>query len=430
MSILTPLPTRPSHHANDFKNSFRNPWPSAESPTWGELLQYTFPLGLFEANLAQHSHARKLKLLQPDWGVSSLASPSLGKSQSNIIGTWLGHSGALVELPVIPDSNGSGAERDTLYLLFDPIFAQRAGPAQYVGPSRLIKSPCKTKDLPGCDAVFISHNHYDHLDLPTVQEILNLFPSAKWFVPLANKKWLVETGVDPDKVTEMDWWESWEGGMAENELHHNAKAAPRARSGFGTAIKISCVPAQHNSGRAGWDQGNTLWSGWIIERFIRTKSEEQVESMARSGVVYHAGDTGYRRSAVSDAICPAFQEIGKRFGPIDLSFIPIWRGGTLGFISTLGLKLSHHDMPSSNHCSPKDAVAIHQDVRSRNTIGVHFGTFVGSENESYEAMIELRDACVKAEVGDIDDEGKVQKGRAGILDIGGSLAVQIDGAVT
>src|SRR6202012_3025795 len=162
---------------------------------------------------------------------------------------------------------------------------------------------------------------------------------------------------------------------------------------------------------------------WVLERLLRTQDESSESKATRRGAVYHAGDTGYRRTSRSSVICPIFREIGERFGPFDLSFIPIWRGGTLGFFSYWGLRLSHHDFPAAHHASPADAIAIHLDVKSRNSIGIHFGTFVGSENESYEAMVEFAQACDNQSVASFDRQTEDERGRAGLLDIGASLAV-------
>ncbi len=81
---------------------------------------------------------------------------------------------------------------------------------------------------------------------------------------------------------------------------------------------------------------------------------------------------GYRRTANSSAVCPIFKEIGQKFGPFDMSFVPIWRGGSLGFISHLGLRLSHNDIPSALHAALADAIDIHKDVLSRNTVAICF----------------------------------------------------------
>lgn len=412
---------RPPHWSNGAGTAFKNPWPSAKPPTWSEAFDLSFPFSLYPT-LHKHSHARPIEVVKPDWGVASLEAQGIDKEVKDcVIGTWLGHAGALVEFtPLISSSPPMGEGGKSVYFLFDPIFSERAGPTAYTGPSRFKKSPCRISDLPGCDAVFISHNHYDHLDLATVVAITKDFPRATWFVPLGNGKWLANTGIDAKRIQEMDWWEAKEGSFAEDGIFKSLPGDVQK----GTAFKISCTPAQHNSGRSGLDGGATLWSGWAIERFT-TSSEEDSARPIRKGAVYHAGDTGYRRTTKSSVICPAFQEIGKRFNGFDLSFIPIWRGGSLGFISYMGLRLSHHDIPSALHCSPTDAVEIHRDVKSRNTIGVHFGTFIGSENESYDAMIEFCEASDQAGIVRLVGDEVGKNGRAGTLDLGGSFAVVV-----
>jgi L-ascorbate metabolism protein UlaG (beta-lactamase superfamily) len=159
---------------------------------------------------------------------------------------------------------------------------------------------------------------------------------------------------------------------------------------------------------------------------IFSKDEAETSKAKRVGTIYHAGDTGYRRTAKSVAVCPIFKDIGQKFGPFDLSFIPIWRGGTLGFISYFGLRLSHNDIPSALHASPSDAIDIHKDVSSRNTVAIHFGTFVGSENESLEAIMEFAEGREDRGVLELDEPAADERvDRAGIIDIGGSLAVEI-----
>ncbi|TID27026.1 N-acyl-phosphatidylethanolamine-hydrolyzing phospholipase D [Venturia nashicola] len=412
---------RPSHWANSTGTAFKNPWPSANPPTWSEAFELSFPFSLYP-NLHTHSHARPIEVVEPDWGEASLKAQGIDQGARDcVIGTWLGHAGVLVEFT--PLTCSTVEKEKSVYLLFDPIFSERAGPTAYTGPSRVRKSPCRISELPGCDAVFISHNHYDHLDLATVRAVIENFPGTMWFVPLGNGKWLANTGVDGELIQEMDWWESKEGSFA----HGRFQSLPEGVN-TGTSFKISCTPAQHNSGRSGLDGGSTLWSGWAIERFTTatTTTNDSIQQ-TRKGAIYHAGDTGYRRTTKSPITCPAFQEIGNRFHGFDLSFIPIWRGGSLGFISYMGLRLSHHDIPSALHCSPTDALEIHRDVKSRNTIGVHFGTFIGSENESFDALIEFCEASERVGIGRLDGDGVGENGRAGTLDLGGSFAVVVGG---
>jgi len=126
----------------------------------------------------------------------------------------------------------------------------------------------------------------------------------------------------------------------------------------------------------------------------------------------------------SPVVCPAFKQIGDKFGGFDLSWIPIWRGGTLGFISYFGLKLHQNAIPAAHHVYPADAIEVHKDVKSKNTVGVHYGTFIGSEAESREAVKELGNACEKQGVAALEDVKDSGNGRAGLLDTGGSIVVE------
>jgi N-acyl-phosphatidylethanolamine-hydrolysing phospholipase D len=265
----------------------------------------------------------------------------------------------------------------------------------------------------------ISHNHYDHLDLATVEALFRKFPNARYFVPLGNKNWVRSLGIPEDRIHELDWWDKREYSV--QDFGHETPDA----SSEDVLLRFTAVPAQHNSGRGALDQGTTLWCGWVIEQLVVSKDEAEASKVRRKGVIYHAGDTGYRRTAKSEAVCPVFKEIGQKFGPFDMSFVPIWRGGTLGFFSHVGLRLSHNDIPSALHASPLDAVDIHNDVLSRNTVAVHFGTFVGSENESLEAIMEFEDGRDVRGVRSLDEPAVDGGGRAGIVDIGGSVAVEI-----
>lgn len=472
--------TRPAHHANNTATSFVNPWPSAGLPTLTEVFQSSFPFGWYNKDrLHSHSKSRKIKVVKPDWGRGSQRQPQAVEAKSStsaatttsdrkpqsIITTWLGHATALVEIP--PLLGGEGEEADTrrlpsdglnkksTYLLFDPIFSTRAGPTQYQGVARHKEPPCQVADLPGCDAVFISHSHYDHLDVASIKAVFKHFPNARYFVSLGVKSWLLSTiKVAKDQIIELDWWQDREFNISDFDSPASGDSSSVQKQDqqdkqdtSTTTLKVSCVPAQHNSGRSPADQGSTLWCGWVIERFSQpsqTQTQAQAQDQdqdqdqskpTRIGAIYHAGDTGYRRHAnPSSPICPIFDTIGSRFGPLDLCFLPIWRGGSLGFISYMGLRLSHHDIPAALHASPTDAADMHIAVKARNTIAVHFGTFVGSDNETVEAVVELADACDARGIRWLDEEkgtgGTVaseeeDKGTAGVLDIGESLVVDV-----
>ena len=169
-------------------------------------------------------------------------------------------------------------------------------------------------DLPPIDAVIISHSHYDHMDTASLQALGN---KPYYFVPLGIKPWLVEKGISADNISELDWWQK-------DKLKNT---------------DFTLVPARHFSNRSLMDLNETLWGGWVIEIAGKT--------------IYFAGDTGYS---------PAFREIGRRYGPMDLSFIPI--GAYEPYMPTRTV-----------HIVPRQAVQIHRDVSSKQSIAMHWGTF-------------------------------------------------------
>ncbi|GAA5960770.1 hypothetical protein JCM21900_006867 [Sporobolomyces salmonicolor] len=522
--LAMPDVSRPSHHSSTLRGGvyYRNPWPSASAPSLTELLFGGAWLGWPKLNLHHHRHARELRVVKPDWGAAKVREleekedelrQSMGARDGRrrpkyLRGTWLGHASVLVEIPLEPvegvaneegdREKGKGGQR-TLKLLFDPIFSERAGPTSYTGPGRIRPPPCKIEDLPGVDAVLISHNHYDHLDYASIAAVRKKCPKARYFVPLGNKSWLTSAGVDESQIHELDWWDAVQ--LCPRDFALDLSALPKSLAQIAdeaTAkvadpwdrerIRFTCVPAQHNSGRSPTDQAATLWSGWVVEHLVysgpssdtpspssSTSSSTSILSPAvdgefssagtpttiatssgpspspalseatqtlmpaasmrlqtsrgskvpdyarrvtRKGAIYHAGDTGYRRHRKSSEICPAFEELGRKYGPFDLSFIPIWRGGSFGFVSAIGLRLQHENITSALHGSPADAVNIHLDVKSRNSVGIHFGTFIGAESEALEAVIELNEAIEDAGVRYLDDPNEDEKGRMGITDVG------------
>lgn len=225
--------------------------------------------------------------------------------------TWLGHSTTLWQL-------------GGLNILTDPHFSARASPVQFAGPLRQTPVPLNIEQLPHIDVVLISHNHYDHLDLGTVRALAMQTGGAPLFiVPLGVDKWLSNEGID--KSVRMDWWDHIEiqGSSAKVEFHF--------------------VPAHHWSSRTLWDRRKTLWGGFVAQ----TRMNGDLMS------IYYSGDTGY---------APDFIDIGRRFGGFDIAVIPV------------GCYLPRWFM-KDQHVNEEDAVKIHLDVKSRLSIGVHWGTF-------------------------------------------------------
>lgn len=214
--------------------------------------------------------------------------------------------------------------------LTDPIWSRRCSPLFFLGPIRHHAPAVGIEELPKIDYVLISHNHYDHLDLKTVKQLALLFPEIIWLVPKGVKKWFTDLGVE--RAFEFNWWE-------EREF---------------PSIKATFVPAQHFSGRKGYDTNQTLWGGWVIQ--IGDKR------------FYFVGDTGYNSHD--------FKKIGERWPFMDLSLIPIGSYAPRRFMSPV-------------HIEPIDAVKIHQEVHSRLSIGMHWNTFHLSDEPRHQPPYDL-----------------------------------------
>ncbi|MGM9506431.1 MBL fold metallo-hydrolase [Larkinella sp. GY13] len=222
---------------------------------------------------------------------------------------------------------------DSLNVLTDPVWYERTSPFQWVGPARNRPPGIRFEDIPKIDILLLSHNHWDHLDIETVQKLCRR-DQPKVYCPLGVKAFLEEKGCQ--NVTEMDWNDS----LAYND-----------------STKIHCVPAQHFSGRGMFDRDATLWCGFLID------------SQA-AGKLYFVGDTGYG---------PFFRKIGEQFGPIRLALIPIGAFRPTWFMSPI-------------HCSPAEAVRIHDDIRSQQSVAIHYGTFPLADDGENEPVEELRKA--------------------------------------
>ena len=215
--------------------------------------------------------------------------------------TWVGHSTLLIQL-------------DGVNILTDPHWGERASPVTFAGPKRVTPPGLAFDDLPPIHVVLISHDHYDHLDVGTVQRLAAAH-RPRFLVPLGLKAWFADLGIT--EVEELDWWQE-----------------RRVRG-----LTLTCVPAQHFSGRTPWERNQRLWSGWAVA--------------GRSKRLYFAGDTAYYEG---------LREIGARLGPFDLAAVPI------------GAYLPPEIMKPS-HLSPEEALQALGDVRGRRFVPIHWGTF-------------------------------------------------------
>ncbi|ORY34044.1 beta-lactamase superfamily domain-domain-containing protein [Naematelia encephala] len=359
--------------------------------------------------------------------------PSWGEGEEEDV-TWLGHAGVMVRIP------WKGKERaGKCGVVFDPIFSYRCSPSQYVGPARYLDSPCRISDLPAVHVCCISHDHYDHLDYYTIIDLWKYHSSTiHFFVPLGLKQWFISSGIPSERITELDWWHeslvTFPSSSASTEQRsEDVPVGPDTD----LTLKIAFTPAQHRSGRGLLDHMTTLWGSWcvgVVDDEDASKARQQGMKDWKGFRMFFGGDTGYRYASAPEddttAICPAFQEIADLYSPMTLSFLPISTGSSLPFIRTvLSLSLDQYVMTSSQHCSPDDALAIHEILKSQRTVAVHWGTFCDGD-EARGTRVEFgrarRRRGVGSRWGDEGDERKTEtKGRFVCADIGQTLVLPL-----
>lgn len=245
-------------------------------------------------------------------------------ARDRIAVTFIGHSTFLVQV-------------GGLCVLTDPIWSDRCSPVSFAGPRR-VRPPGQSLDsLPGVDLLLITHNHYDHMDLPTLRKV-----RARWqpstATGLGNARHLAKAGIR--SAVELDWWQTTELAGA----------------------RVTYVPAQHFSARGLHDRNRSLWGGFVVE--------------AHGAVVYFAGDSGY---------CPYFADIASRFPRIDLALLPIGAYEPRWFMR-------------QHHVNPEEAVQAHLDLQPRRSIGMHFGTFQLTDEAIDAPISALRQAQARAGV--------------------------------
>ncbi|KAF2142744.1 uncharacterized protein K452DRAFT_350515 [Aplosporella prunicola CBS 121167] len=355
--------------------SFQNPWPSfRKTHGLATALHARFWSPTRNFVPVPTSREELVPVQTPDWGRGD--SSALDKLKA----AWIGHASFLVET-----SAASKRDKRGVTLLLDPVFSERMSPVGFLGPKRFTPPPCALQDLPEVDLVVISHNHYDHLDAATVRFLHQRGQGrVRFLCTLGVKPCLTGMGVGEAEVVELDWWEG-----VRVDVH-----------GVG-AVKLVCTPAQHFSGRSLWDAGKSLWCSWVLEEVAEAPEERacgtnDTRTHAETAAVappssralkklFFAGDTGYRTMPSDTPLtpnspnppphCPAFAEIGHAHGPFDLALLPIGCYSPRSFMSPV-------------HCSPEDALCVHRDVRSRKSVGMHFGTVRGGISEFYEDVRE------------------------------------------
>jgi N-acyl-phosphatidylethanolamine-hydrolysing phospholipase D len=286
-----------THHRGDGR--FQNPWPGGELHGFSDFLRWRLK-------------ERRTKEIPPDPAPKSLPTrrPAVAlprAARGHRSATWVGHSTVLLQLGMVN-------------VLTDPVWSERASPFQWIGPRRLMPPALDFDSLPEIDVVLLSHNHYDHLDAPTVRRLARKFPRATWLSPLRLGTFLKSLGVE--HVIERDWWQSVETPV----------------------FSATCTPAQHFSGRGLRDRNATLWCGWTIT--------------TEDARVFFAADT---------ALHPEFEAIGSRLGPFDLVMLPIGAYEPRWFMRTV-------------HMDPDDALTAYRAVAAGSgtrppCLAIHWGTF-------------------------------------------------------
>jgi L-ascorbate metabolism protein UlaG (beta-lactamase superfamily) len=244
-----------------------------------------------------------------------------------------------------PDVQGSGLrvtlinhstlllQQSGLHILTDPIWSERASPLAWIGPRRRRNPGVLWEDLPRIDIVLLSHNHYDHLDLPTLRRLAGRGQS-QFVVPAGVARLLRSQGIGP--VHELDWGESLRCGPA----------------------TVRSVPAIHFSARGLFDRNRTLWCGYVIE--------------AADRIIYFAGDTAFGGH---------FAQIREKFGSPHLALLPIGAYEPRWFMSPV-------------HMAPDEAVRAHEILAAKTSIAIHHGTFQLAD-EGLDTPRDLLIACAR-----------------------------------
>lgn len=228
-------------------------------------------------------------------------------------------------------------QADGVNVLTDPIYSDRPSPVPFVGPKRVHPPGIRFEDLPPIHVVVVSHNHYDHMDLPTLRR-LEQAHHPRFIVGLGNKALLKGEGFR--NVEELDWWQSTD-------------VTPE--------VKVTAVPAQHRSNRGLTDVSETLWAGYVIS--------------TTGGPVLFAGDTGFG---------PHFSMVAARFGPMRLSVLPI---------GAFRPRIIH-----TVHMGPREALDAHKVLSSSTSVAMHHNTFPMAFDGQDEAKFLLLRLLAREEV--------------------------------
>lgn len=309
-------PDKPHHTANGFKNNYIG----TVNKSFSELLRWQMER---RASGLPKPPEAPVPVTTPDLAFIAAYKTGFASNPAQLPAvTWIGHASMLVQ---------AGG----LNVLTDPMFSPRASPVQLIGPVREQPPGLALADLPPIDAVVISHNHYDHLDMPSVLAIAQRSQAAGtrtlFMVPLGMKAWFINLGLD--HTIEFDWWEQF--SLA--------------------GVRFNFTPTQHWSARGVGDRSQTLWGGWAV--------------LAPDLHWYFAGDTGYSSDFADTRARLYGGPVAPTSAGFDLALLPIGAYQPRWFLA-------------EQHVDPAEAVQIHRDLNAKASIGIHWGTFLLSDESA------------------------------------------------
>ncbi|BBC31352.1 uncharacterized protein SGFS_026460 [Streptomyces graminofaciens] len=288
------------------------------------------PSGGVALEIAKSQFRKEERVLRAPAGVIPVHATTLADlarpAASGLRITWMGHSSVLAEI-------------DGHRVLFDPVWGERCSPFAFAGPKRLHPVPLPIAALGPVDVVVISHDHYDHLDMPTIKTLAGT--DTVFAVPLGVGAHLEHWGVSGDRIRELDWHEATKVG----------------------GLTLTATPARHFCGRGLRNTQHTLWASWAV-----AGDEHRI---------YHSGDTGY---------FDGFKDIGAAHGPFDLTMIQIG---------------AYSEFWPDIHMTPEEGVQTHLDLQRGEAgtgvmLPIHWGTFNLAQHAWAEPGEWTRDAAEDA----------------------------------
>ena len=349
----------PSHWVmkNQRLIEFKNPFKGFKYPSTGDVIK-------FQREMVKNKQVipsdDELPQYKPNMDL--LNSPDMKSLQGDTPQvTWIGHSTFLIQFRGVN-------------ILTDAVFSDRCSPLQFMGPKRIKPLPIEIENLPTIHFVIISHNHYDHLDFYALTKIQQ-YHDPVILLPFRMKySWMEKFYQEKNnaelaklKLIELDWWKSTNFNIS--------MSSKKGEEKIESNLQFTFLPAQHWGLRTGMDRNEALWGSWGCTFLYKdTESTETTSENIKSYKMWFAGDTGYSQEC--------FTEIGEKFGPIDLSFIPIGA-------------YEPRWMMKYQHVDPEEAVQIALDIKSKKQISMHWGTFILTTEPIVQPKKDLEDNLKK-----------------------------------